>query len=396
MLYINHLLPNLNRFPKDFWFVNISMLTNSVAQIVTMFISLHFSKVGLSVSVIGNLIALFGVGGLFGGYLGGLLAEKTSPKTMMIVSNIINSIMIANILVLNDSPLISINIFLMGLANNAFRPASMYALLTFSNYASRSELLAYRRVFVNIGWSLGAAFIGMLYTINEALSFYFMSSIVMVSCLFIYFSKLPMVTYANSQTNSGNEPSIDKSDNIYFVLLLFVLLMMLLIFNQLQFTYAIYLADKAHLSINAVSSLLFISGLLVIALQVPVSSMLSKMNVFQVCNYGIGLLGLGFGMLVMTNSYLLAVISCIAWTVGEIIFFPAILPVILKFGSYRLGTKLGIYQTIFSISAILAPKLGAILYQISSGGLWIICALIALSMMICLTLISLSTLKKTD
>lgn len=100
---------------------------------------------------------------------------------------------------------------------------------------------------------------------------------------------------------------------------------------------------------------------------------------------------MGFGMLVLchASNFSLAIISCIIWTTGEMLFVS--MAQLLCYESSQAdkkGRSLGLFQSVFALSNIVGPVLGSSIYQYwggdllwyFSGGIGVICYLLCWSM----------------
>lgn len=96
-------------------------------------------------------------------------------------------------------------------------------------------------------------------------------------------------------------------------------------------------------------------------------------------------LAVGIGMTIVIDRYSLAIISCILWTIGEMVLYPPLLLYILNSSRYSKGKTMGIYQVFYSVGSLAAPLLGTFIYDYSPQLLWnallvigIICGIIFL------------------
>jgi MFS family permease len=98
---------------------------------------------------------------------------------------------------------------------------------------------------------------------------------------------------------------------------------------------------------------------------------------------GIGALLLGTGMLLLSLScmFSLAMLACIIYTIGEMIFFSLSHLICYQNGAEKKkGSSLGIYRMIYASSRVVGPTLGGLIYQQWSGdALWYICGFIGLA-----------------
>ncbi len=97
---------------------------------------------------------------------------------------------------------------------------------------------------------------------------------------------------------------------------------------------------------------------------------------------GVGglLIGLGIGMLAFSSTYFVAIISCVVYTFGEIIFFSmAQLICYQNSPAQKKGRGLGMYRMVYAMSRIVGPSAGGLIYLKLGGDMvWALCAMIGL------------------
>ncbi|MCE2705523.1 MAG: MFS transporter [Proteobacteria bacterium] len=168
-LFINN---KPDKYPIQFWLLMISCFINSMAQMITVFISLFLHKNNFSMGDIGIFISLFGIGRVIGGYVGGYISDYISPLKVTRYSSLLNAIAIMLFLLSTNYFYIGIILLIMGLANNLFRPASLLLILSFDKIGKPSIIISYRRVFVNLGTAIGVMVSGILFNYNPILVLY--------------------------------------------------------------------------------------------------------------------------------------------------------------------------------------------------------------------------------
>ena len=91
------------------------------------------------------------------------------------------------------------------------------------------------------------------------------------------------------------------------------------------------------------------------------------------CFVGTIFLSLGIGLTQYITNIYIAILLCFFWTIGEMILFPILLPLILKLSTFKRGNSVGIYQTVFSLSIFISPVIGMSIYKLSPILRWNIC-----------------------
>ena len=149
--------------------------------------------------------------------------------------------------------------------------------------------------------------------------------------------------------------------------------MCLIIYNQQQTTYSIFLNDFLHINTIQLSSIFAINGIIVVICQTPITKIFRHTSAYTLSAIGCLFIGVGFGLIVFNFGYLTAIISVILWSIGELLLFPSAFDIILELGSNNKGKDMGLYQSAFSISSFIGPSIGTIFYGINSYSIWFFC-----------------------
>jgi MFS family permease len=141
----------------------------------------------------------------------------------------------------------------------------------------------------------------------------------------------------------------------------------------------LYLKNDLRISIHQISFLFSLSAILIVLLQMPLTSALSQINAKINSAFGTIFICLGFAVLPLLHGiYVFIVASCLLWTIGEMIFFPATLKLMILLSGKKKGKIMGTYQLLLSLSALIAPLVGATLYSWSKDLIWYVCGVVGL------------------
>jgi predicted MFS family arabinose efflux permease len=167
-------------------------------------------------------------------------------------------------------------------------------------------------------------------------------------------------------------------ENKTFFMIYLVLFFVSFIFAQLRITYPLYLKSEYHLSTQLFSYLFLLNTIFIVAFQVSIVDYASKFNQFVITGIGSCLVGIGMLILIFGHSYSLAIISCLIWTMGEILAFPIIQMLLYhQAKEHNKATHMGMYQAIYSCANVVGPVLGSVIYKFHNGlGVWIVCGVL--------------------
>ncbi len=318
---------------------------------------LHFSAIGA-----GALLSLYGLGGMFGSWLGGHLSDRFGTKSIQLASLVIGG---SGYLVLGEArtPLaIGIILFLVAVLIEAYRPASSTALAKVCRPEQRAQAFALNRLAVNFGVAVGPAIGGFLAAYNYTYIFWLegLTSILAGVLLFFFFHEEKQ---GMSTTNiiSANEAS-PWQDKLF--LRVFALMLLTgIIFNQLFNTWPMYLRKTGGLTEDHFGLLLTLNALIIVIFEMAIVHHIRRYKIMRMISLGIGLLCLGIGMVNWHSSYPFLILTVIVWSVGEILSFPLLSAFIAnRADDCKRGAYMGAMMFSFSTSFVIGPIIGPFIY----------------------------------
>lgn len=365
---------------RNFFLLLILTFFNAGAGMLTIIISLFFNDINIEIKTIGILIAFFGIGSFCGGYAGGHLSDILSGKNIIQISLIGTFIFLALFSFTTNIKLFAIYMLFVGFFNSGFRPASILLILSERGSLTPAKALSYRRVVLNLGFSFFAAGFGFLYDFAKQNSF------VLISLLFVLNFLISLLLKINKESKIQQKETMQKPNFLLFIYLNILLIVGILVLDQTKMTYPLFLENIFKISINQISTLFTIHGVVVLLFQIPIGHFFDKLNFSLGCAIGCLFLAIGIGLTGFASSFKILIALCIIWTFGEMILFPTLLPFMLNSSIYKKGKTIGVYQASFSFGAFLAPIIGSFLYSKNPTLLWYACfALSVISTIIFLT-----------
>jgi MFS family permease len=111
-------------------------------------------------------MAMFGVGAILGGFIGGKLSDKIGFYPVQFWSLFLNGIMFIVLGQLHELWQIAVCIFILSTVGESFRPANASAIAFYSNENNRTRSYSLSRLAINLGFSIGPAVGGFLSSIS--------------------------------------------------------------------------------------------------------------------------------------------------------------------------------------------------------------------------------------
>ncbi len=273
-----------------------------------------------------------------------------------------------------------INLIILGLAAGTFRPANMLLLISDAEPIERARIIGLNRVATNIGMAFSTAVGGLLAAINYNLIFWFdgLTSILAALLLIAYRN-----FYKDSQNIVARKSSIaiiSLLKNKEFAILCVLLFLIGLSFFQIRSTYPVYLAQHYFITTKMLGYLFSLNCLIIILFEVPLLTVLKNFNQIIIAAIGSLLITASMIILLFGNYLWLAIISCILWSLGEILCLSVMFVLAVKNAKIgEEGARISIYQTIFTATIMLAPTFGGAIYPFYDGKLlWLSCGIIGM------------------
>lgn len=388
--YLNH----YSGLTPECWRVLLICLFETIALGFAFYISiylvsvLHFNTVSA-----GLVISFYGAGTILGGFLGGKIADTISSGFVVRLSLVGESFLLFFLPFLHSLNLLIIDACLLGIFAYMFKTASTLQIISANSKLSSSTRLKainMEYTFSNAGLGISATLISIFS--NSGIQYlFFAAGGLTIVLAFIHFAYCRDHYYQPVVDASNKAPSSKtKKSFAVFLAILASLFIVGIIISQNRTIFPIYISSVfPQYGMRGVSLLYVINPVLIIFYQTPLINKLKHLNKLDISGFGAAIMGLGSLMLLLTSSFLWAVIASIVYTIGEMLFFS-----VSQFLAYeasanrKKGRALGLYQMTYATSVVLGPTLGGLIYHhVSSTAVWYLCGLIGLfALFWCLTL----------
>jgi len=357
---------------------------------VCFFLSLYFVNVlHFNIAMAGIIISFYGLGRVIGGLVGGKLSDTMPPELVSIGSLLVQAAAFFLLIKLKTFYFLIINLFILGVAAYGFIISNNVWVL---NQCKHQELAKLKSLsMLHASSNLG---IGLSALIVSVLSGYQFSSIFLLSGVLLFLSAIYLIyverkkIYSESYVEEGVEQVsiqqtsvLGQNKKIVFMVLI-CLFFIGLIIAQLGTTYSIYLNNAfPSLGVSGVSILFALNSILIVVFQTPLVDFFGSYN--KVLMIGVGAFLMGFGMFMLNFSFvfMMAIIACIIYTIGEMLFFSiAQLVCYQSSDEKKRGQSLGLFRMIFALSIFVGPATGGFIYHhLGANFVWDVCGIIGVA-----------------
>jgi predicted MFS family arabinose efflux permease len=250
---------------KENWYLSLVMLINRSGTMVVPFLTIYCTqKLNFSIIQAGMIMALFGLGSVFGAFIGGKITDKVGFYYLQVGALISVGFMFMTLSFLETFFSLAIGTFVLSMCNEGFRPANSSAVAHYSSEKTRTRSYSLNRMAINLGWSFGGAMGGFIASIDYHLLF-FVDGLTNILAALIMIKLLPAVKKAKINLKEHDKPVLASAyhDKLY---LAFIILSTLFAscFFQLFTLQPVFFKSEWNLSEQFIGGLMAMNGLLIV------------------------------------------------------------------------------------------------------------------------------------
>lgn len=310
------------------------------------------------------------------------LFERFNDIHVMVASLFISGASIFLFLIFHSFIALLLITLIWAMANEAFRPASLSIISGLTLPEQRKTAFSINRLAINLGMSIGPAIGGFVSGKSFSALFIINGITTLLAGLLLCFKLLPKrfllgKTGLKVQTPIKIIPKINIFLDKRLFYFLFACIPVTMVFVQHESTLSIFMVHDLHIKMFYYGFVFTINTLLIVFLEVPLSSLTSHWPDRKSLVIGSILITLGFGSLLCVNNFLGIAIAVALWTLGEIFLYPTASTYISKIApSERQGSYMALHSASFNVSMILGPWVGMYLLETTgSAALWQTCVI---------------------
>lgn len=364
--------------PGVFWTILLGLLVNRLASFVVAFLSIYLRERGFRPVEAGRVLALYGVGMIIAGPLGGLLADRIGRRATMVAGLVLGAGAVGTLAFVREPVLLALFTFLAAAAGELYRPAMSAAVADLVPPIDRPR--AYGMVYwaVNLALSMGLVLGGLI--AEQSLVALFVtdagSSLVAAAIVLL---RVP----ETRPQGLVHEPAIRGLAKVFadgsFVVFLVLQLAALTVFTQWQLALPLDMAARG-LGPAAYAFLMALNCAGVVVVQPVLSPWLRRFDAAWLLSLSAALFGVGFGVNAVGGSLAVYGIGTTLWTVGEVVGFPVASAMVANLAPAALrGRYQGAFAMCWGIAFALSPLgAGEAIQRLGLRALWLLCLAVAL------------------
>ncbi|GAA1887753.1 MDR family MFS transporter [Asanoa iriomotensis] len=346
--------------PGSFWYLWTGQLVNRVGAVAMLIMSVYLTdERGASASLAGLVVGAYGLGGVAGTLLGGVLADHWGRRTTLFWAHALAAALMAGLAFVHSLAVIAVLTLLLGVAHSMPMPAFVAAIVDVVPAERRSRAFNLQFWSFNLGMAGAGLLAGVLAEVSYVALFLADAGATAVTAVVIAW-KVPETfrRHTTAQAKKGGLATA-LTDRTYLV---FVGLTFLLAALTLQTSTIMPLAMRADgLSPAAYGTVVAVSAALIVVGQLFVPPLIDGRRKHTVLAAALVLISLGFGALAFAGHLAVYLLAAVVWTVGQMLAAPPNAEVNAELSPEELR---GRYQSVFSLTfpaaAFLTPALGGL------------------------------------
>lgn len=358
--YIN----SFRGFSKEVWILATITFINRSGTMVLPFLSKYLKEnLGFSFDEVGWIMVCFGVGSMFGSWIGGKLTDKIGFYKIMIFSLFSSGVMFILLQFITSFVGLCIAMIVIMTVADMFRPAMFVSLGTYAKPENRTRAFTLVRLSVNLGFAAGPAIGGLIIMNLGYFALFWIDGITCILAILIFWLLIKEKKAIKTEEDLIEEANAPKTifKDKPFLLLIGSSFCVALIFFQLFSTLPLYHHDYYKWTEFQTGLLMASNGIMIFLLEMPMISFIEKnsINKVQVILFGTFLFALSFFILMYQTLLGVLWISLVLLTIGEMMSFPCFNSVALsRAPKGQHGKYMGIFTMSFSIGHIFSSKIG--------------------------------------
>ncbi len=365
--------------PREFWWLWTSTLVNRLGAFVATFMALYLTlDRGYSATYAGLVAALHGLGGVISSLGAGVMTDRLGRRPTLLVAQASTAASVALLGFMHHPVAIAAVAFLVGAASNASRPAVQAMVADIVRPEDRVRAFSLNYWAINLGFAVSSMAAGFIAEVSYLSGFLIEAGMTAV-CAVVVFVKLPESRPRHTRTEKGGDEvrlgTVLRDRRFMGVVGLSFLVA--LVFQQGSVGLPVAMGE-AGFSPADYGFAIAVNGVLIVALQIPVTRFIERRDTRRILIVSALLVGYGFGLTAFAGSVGVFALTVCVWTLGEMLNAPTQTGLVVRLSpAHGRGRYQGMNTMSWSVAALVAPLMsGFVIDRFGAEWLWGLCAVI--------------------
>ena len=356
--------------PATYWYLWTGLLINRVGGFAVLFLSLYLTaRRGASPALAGVIVGAYGIGGIGGTLLGGLLTDHWGRRSTLLWSHFATAALLAGLAVSARLPVIAALCLLLGLTQSMPGPAFVAAIVDVVPVERRSRAFNLQFWAFNLGMAGASLVAGLLAEWSYTGLFLIDAGSTLVTGLLIAWKVPETLRRSEARTERGLRPVL--VDRIFLVFVGLTLLQALL-YAQTNTIVPLAMHDDG-LSASAYGLVTALGGALIVVGQLFVPRLIDGRRKDRVLAVSMLAMAAGFAALAVADGLVVYLLAAVIWTVGSMLAAPPNAEINSELAPVELrGRYQAVFFLTFPAASFLAPAVGGASLQALGGVHWLV------------------------
>ncbi|MFF9770508.1 MDR family MFS transporter [Streptomyces sp. NPDC014636] len=367
---------SVSGLPREFWWLWTSTLVNRLGAFVATFMALYLTlDRGYSASYAGLVASLHGLGGVVSSLGAGVMADRLGRRPTLLIAQTATAGSVALLGFMTTPVAIAAVAFVVGMASNASRPAVQAMMADIVRPEDRVRAFSLNYWAINLGFAVSSAAAGFIAEFSYLAGFLIEAGMTL-ACALVVFAKLPesRPTATARQAEGDVRLGTVLRDRRYMAVVGLSFLAAL-VFQQGSVGLPVAMG-RAGFSPADYGLAIAVNGILIVALQLPVTRFIEHRDPRTLLVASSLLAGYGFGLTAFAGSVGVFMLTVCVWTLAEIVNAPIQTGLVVRLSPvHGRGRYQGMYTLSWSVAALVAPLMsGTVIDRLGAEWLWGMCA----------------------
>lgn len=358
----------LGGLPRGVYLLCAVILVNRLTSMVLPFLVLYCaSELGFSTAASGLALTSYGLGSMLIQPYAGVLADRIGAQRVMVTSLLATAGILLLFPLARTGPAVFAAAFLLAIASDGFRPASLAVLNDLVEGEQRRPAIALHRLALNLGLSVGPAVGGFLAESSFTTLFLIDASGALTAGLVLMCFPLRVTAHAASSA-----PALGAWRDRRLQWFLLANVLVAIVFFQHEAALPLHMEFGLDLPRSDFGLVFTINTLLIVLLEVRLVLAVARWRYARTLGIGALLLAAGFGLLAVWTTRWGVFGSVVVWTFAEMLLLPAMANYVGELAPHgRRGEYMGLYTMSWAVALVLGSWAGpAALGQFGPEATW--------------------------
>jgi len=354
----------LGALPPKIWIHFTATLINRMGTMAIPFLVLYLTKdVGFTAERAGLMLSLYGMGSLLSSPFLGKLADRIGPVRVMKGSLFVSAgFMFLYPFARTTAQVVAVT-FLLAVATEAFRPASLSVLTDIAPPELRKAAFAVNRLAINLGMSVGPAVGGYLAEVSFPSIFRVNGTASLAACAVLAFTGF-QVAHHRAAAHGEAPRSQPAWRDLRLIAFLAACVPLASVFFQHEGALPLDVVRNLGLSESFFGWMFTINTIMIVFLEVRLNLSSAHWPHRKSLALGALFIACGFGAMAFAHTGPAVAATVVVWTIGEMTLLPSMSNYVAELSpADRRGDYMGLYSMSWGIAFALGPWLGTVVLE---------------------------------